>query len=136
MDPLNFLGVARTLSETDHESNHRTSVGRSYFAVFNHFRLRLDSLKPLPKTQEDHILVVRYLTKAPNSELQSVGQTLSDLRKSRNEADYDMDVVVGQDQSRLALAKADRAIEKFQRVTEDTLKAAMKALPIFRRTNS
>ena len=136
MDPLNFLGVARTLSETDQESNHRTSVGRSYFAVFNHFRLRLDSLKPLPKTQEDHSLVVRYLTKAPNSELQSVGQTLSDLRKSRNEADYDMDVVVGQDQSRLALAKANRAIEKSQRVTEDTLKAAMKVLPIFRRANS
>ena len=136
MDPLNFLGVARTLSETDQESNHRTSVGRSYFAVFNHFRLRLDSLKPLPKTQEDHSLVVRYLTQAPNSELKSVGQTLSDLRKSRNEADYDMDVVVGQDQSRLALAKADRAIDKSQRVTEDTLKAAMKALPIFRRANS
>ena len=51
-------------------------------------------------------------------------------------ADYDMDVVVGQDQSRLALAKADRAIDKSQRVTEDTLKAAMKALPIFRRANS
>ena len=136
MDPLNFLGVARTLSETDQESNLRTSVGRSYFAVFNHFRLRLDSLKPLPKTQEDHSLVVRYLTQAPNSELKSVGQTLSDLRKSRNEADYDMDVVVGQDQSRLALAKAERAIDKSQRVTEDTLKAAMKALPIFRRANS
>ena len=43
-----------------------------------------------------------------------------------------MDMVVGQDQSRLALAKADKAIEKSQRVTEDTLKAAMRALPNYR----
>ena len=136
MDPLEFLGVARTLSGTDQESNHRTSLGRSYFAVFNHLRLRLDPLKPLPKTPEDHSLVVRYLTNAPNPELNSVGQTLSDLRKGRNEADYDMDVVVGQDQSRLALAKADKAIEKSQRVTEDSLKAAMRALPNYRRANS
>ena len=127
MDPLDFLRPARDLSKSAQEAERRTSIGRSYFAVFNHVRIRLEPLKPLPETSDVHNIVVRYLTFANNKELQSVGQTLKDLRTSRNEADYNMKATIIQDQSRLALSKAERAIEKSRDITEATFTAAIRA---------
>ena len=132
MEPLEFLSVARNLSQSDREPEWRTSVGRSYYAVFNHLRLKLEPMKQLPRTDEDHQAVVQYLTAANNADLQSVGQSLKDLRTSRNLADYDMQTAVGQDESRVALARADRAIEKFGKVNETALRAAMSALATYR----
>lgn len=127
MDPLDFLRPARDLSGSAQEAERRTSIGRSYFAVFNHVRIRLEPLKRLPETSDVHNVVVRYLTSANNNELQSVGQTLKDLRTSRNEADYNMEATIIEDQSRLALSKAEKAIKKSQDIPEATFTAAIRA---------
>lgn len=132
MDPLEFLTVARSLSGSDQESERRTSVGRSYYAVFNHLRLKLEPIKPLPATHEAHQAVVQYLLNANNVELRSVGQSLNDLRTSRNVADYDMGAAVEKDQSRLELARADKAVAKFTGVNEVILRAAILAQPTYR----
>ena len=132
MDPLDFLAVARNLSESAQESGRRTSVGRSYYGVFNHLRLKLKPIKRLPGTEEDHQAVVQYLMAANNADLSSVGQSLKDLRTSRNVADYDMKAAVDHDQSRLALVRADKAIEKFHGVNDANLRAAIGALATFR----
>ena len=76
----------------------------------------------------DHARVHYYLTTAPNPKLYSIGQNLKDLRESRNQADYDMAVVVDQKHSRSALAWADSAIMKSITVDDGTLKAAMNAI--------
>lgn len=134
MDPLEFLRVAHGLiNSAAQEAGWRTSIGRSYFAVFNHVRIRLEPLKPLPKTDDVHSLVVRYLTSANNRELHSVGRTLMDLRTSRNQADYDMAATVVQDQSRLALAKAESAIAKSKAVSDAMFTAVINAQPTHRK---
>lgn len=133
MDPLEFLSVARNLEGSDHESQRRTSIGRSYFALFNHVRTRLAPLKRLPETEDAHALVARYLTSANNRGLHSVGRTLKDLRESRNTADYDMEATIAQDQSRLALSRAERAVKEFRGVNEASFAAAMNAQPTYRR---
>jgi len=132
MDPLDFLDVARSLTGSDEESGWRTSVGRSYYAVFLHLCLNLAPIKRLPGTGEDHDAVVQYLITANNRDLYSVGQSLNDLRTSRRQADYDMAVAVAQEQSQLALLKASKAVEKFGTVNEGALKAAISALPTYR----
>jgi hypothetical protein len=132
MDPLEFLTVARSLSESQNESERRTSIGRCYYAIFNHFRLKLEQITRLPGTDEDHQAVVQYLTKARDRNLYSVGQSLKDLRTSRNNADYVMTAAVDANHSRLALEKADKALEKFTGVSEARLKAEIGAQPTYR----
>ena len=132
MDPLDFLEVARSLSGANGESEWRTSVGRSYFAVFNQARLRVEPLKALPGDHEAHRALVYYLTSAPNRDLSSVGQYLKDLRMSRNEADYDMQTAVSDQYSRVALGKADRAVTALAGVTDGALRAALAALATYR----
>jgi hypothetical protein len=132
MDPLEFLEVATRYSQSKRECETRTSVGRSYYAVFNHLRLRLGEIKPLPTTADAHAYVVRYLSGAPNPDLRSIAQTLKDLRESRNKADYDLSTSVGDDLSRAALLRANRAIQKSQGVSPATLKAAIGAMATIR----
>ena len=132
MDPLDFLRPARDLSGSAQEAERRTSIGRSYFAVFNHIRIRLEPLKSLPDGSDIHSIVVRYLTFANDKQLQSVGQTLKDLRISRNEADYNMKAMIIQEQSRLALSKAEKALEKSRDITEATFTAAIRAQTTYR----
>ena len=131
MDPLEFLEVAKGFSASSLERERRTSVGRSYYAVFNHLRLRLEVLKPLPMNADVHALVVKYLSNAPNRELNSVGQTLRDLRAARNTADYDLAAMVDDKQSSTSMLKADRAIKKSQGISEAALRAAINVLPTY-----
>jgi hypothetical protein len=132
MDPLDFLEVARALSRSAKESERRTSIGRSYYAIFNHLCLRLYPIAKMPGTAEDHQAVVHYLMSANHVDLHSVGQSLKDLRDSRTVADYKMLETVGESQSEFALKKSDKAIQKFRAVNDGAFRAAIAAVPSFR----
>ena len=132
MDPLEFLSVADNLCESREESERRTSVGRSYFALFNHLRIKLDGITRIPTTPEAHQAVVYYLTRANNRNLSSVGQSLRDLRSSRNVADYELeDTVVDQYYSRVALTRAKNAVNRLGTVDDNALRNAVRAVPAF-----
>ena len=132
MDPLDFLNVAASLCESGEEAERRTSVGRSYFALFNHLRIKLAAITQIPTTDEAHQAVVHYLTHANNRNLSSVGQSLRDLRSSRNVADYKLDGTVDQADSRVALVKAKSAFGKLSTVGDNALRSAVQAVPAFR----
>lgn len=129
MDPLTFLDVARNLKDSAVEAEMRTAIGRSYYAVFNHLRIEIERYKPFPKTADIHDHVVHYLANARSADLQSVAQHVRDLRTRRNDADYDMQMNILPDQTKLAYAKAHKALEKFGTVNSVTLKALIDALP-------
>ena len=131
MDPLEFLNVAGNLCESREESERRTSVGRSYFALFNHLRIKLDAIKQIPTTDEAHQAVVHYLTRTNNPKLSSVGQSLKNLRSSRNVADYRLEDTVDQDYSRVALARARNAVNGLRTVNDNALRSAVQAVPAF-----
>jgi hypothetical protein len=133
MEPAEFLRVARSLAESNAEAEWRTSIGRSYFAVFNQVRRRIAPIKTLPTTDEVHALVVGYLQNANNQDLRLVGQALHDLRISRNEADYDLDVDVDQTRSRFAVAKATKAMQRFTDLNQTLFVAAIQSQPTRRR---
>lgn len=134
MDPLDFLRPARNLSESGQEAEWRTSIGRSYYAVFNHVCVKVEPMQPFPSMDpENHRRAIHYLTKANNQQLQTVGQTLKDLRKARNSADYDMDATVSQADGQLALVKANRALQKLEAVNTAAFQAAIGGIPTYRR---
>lgn len=131
MDPLLFLDVAMALSGSDREADRRTSIGRSYYALFNHVRGKVQPLRFLPGNDEDHKALSFYLIKANNRDLQSVGQFLKDLRVSRNQSDYEMNLTVEKSQSELARAQAQMAIDKLNGVGEAMTKTFIQAVPNF-----
>ena len=99
MNPLDFLIVARRLSSSAKESDARTSIGRTYYALFNHLKIKIEPIKEVPVSSEAHQALVRYLLKSNNKTLSSVGQCLNDLRKNRNDADYKMALVLDKTKS-------------------------------------
>ncbi|HWW84908.1 MAG TPA: hypothetical protein VNZ26_14960 [Vicinamibacterales bacterium] len=134
MDPLDFLTIARTFSASAIEAERRMSIGRSYYALFNHLRGHLELYKPFAKDDEDHQRAVHYLTGANNTDLKAVGQWLRDLRTQRNTADYDMSTAVDDNACQLALQRADRALAKFSGVPAGLFEALVKAQVTYRST--
>lgn len=131
MDALDFLDVANRLQDSDRESDRRTSVGRSYFALFNYARARVSNIRPIPDHVDAHLAVAHYLTRANDRNLQRVGHALGNLRISRNSADYELGAVVGINQSRAAALRAQRAVDRIDGVSEQTLRTAVAAVPRF-----
>jgi hypothetical protein len=91
MDPLDFLEVARELKDRPEESFRRTSIGRSYYAVFLFFRDYLDrnGVKKLDPAREIHPFVTICLRKSGVEIGNSIGKNLLNLKQSRVDADYD-----------------------------------------------
>lgn len=132
MQGSDFLNVAQDLCGSQREEDLRTSVGRSYYALFNDVRERVRPLKFLPGHDEDHRALVEYLTKCSNRDLFAVGQHLKDLRHSRNIADYEMADVVNGAQAQTALRKARDGVQKFGAVNDPQLRADLAALASFK----
>ncbi len=90
MEGRDFLEVAKNLKNSDKEAERRTSVSRSYYAIFNHVRsfLGLKGIR-VKGTADAHKLMYYYLNNAGTTyaELASV---LDSLRGKRNDADYDL----------------------------------------------
>ncbi len=131
MNPLDFLIVARRLSSSAKESDARTSIGRTYYALFNHLKIKIEPIKEVPVSSEAHQALVRYLLKSNNKTLSSVGQCLNDLRKNRNDADYKMALVLDKTKSELAVERADRALAQFATISDPILTACLKAQPTY-----
>ena len=131
MDPLDFLAVANSLRDSDQESERRTSVGRSYFALFNHLRAKLSDIRSIPGHADAHRAVAHYLTSANHQNLRRVGQSLRNLRSSRNIADYDLENAVGINASRAAATQAQSAVNRIDGVNDQTLRNAVQAVPRF-----
>ena len=113
MNGADFLDVAKRLEDSPSEAERRTSIGRSYYALYNVLVALLSSQGVFFHRQgRDHQLLLSYLVKAHHSEATMVAQTLRDLRTARNDADYRMDAFVGAETSlltsRLARTEMDR----------------------------
>ena len=132
MDPLEFLEVARNFRNSTVEAETRTAIGRSYFALFNFVRAKLEAFKKFPGTADDHDHLVHYLTFANDLKLKTVGQYLRDLRAMRNIADYRMELLMRQADGRLMFAKAEKALETLRQVNDGRLKAEIDAQPTYR----
>jgi hypothetical protein len=117
MDPADFLDVADRLQASPSEAERRSSIGRSYYALYNVLLGTLSSQGVIfGRVGTDHGDLVHYLIKCGNREAARIGGALRDLRTSRNESDYNMNAVIDMAQSQLANGKAKRAIDRFNKL--------------------
>jgi hypothetical protein len=134
MDPRTFLDVANQLQTSATEAGRRTSIGRSYYALFNILRVSLESQGiSFKKSAADHGRLVRYLTQCGNHEAVRVGQALRDLREQRNQADYEMSLTLDARQSQLAYQQAQKAVQRFDTLSPVDMQniiRSIQALPV------
>jgi uncharacterized protein (UPF0332 family) len=122
MDARDFLLIADRFRASPCEAERRTSIGRSYYAVFN---VVLGALAAkgvaFHKSADDHRDLIAYLAKVGHRDAGYIGQVLNDLRTQRNSADYKMNAVVSVKTSEFVYKKAKGAIETFDAIPSGDL---------------
>jgi uncharacterized protein (UPF0332 family) len=96
MDPLEFIAVAIRLCNSKHEGDLRTAVSRAYYCAFHVARQFLIDcgLRFPPKeiyAAEIHRRVRYCLSESGNADAVFASGGLRELRRQRNEADYNLD---------------------------------------------
>lgn len=134
MDSADFLTVASKLCPSTSEAERRTAVGRSYYALYNLLHEELRNLGvPLQNGPQDHGDVVYYLTRCPPlGAANTVGQSLNDLRRDRNTADYEMSALVPKSKSEFVYKKALECFQNFKSLDDKELarlRLSFQALP-------
>jgi len=102
------------------EAYYRSIISRSYYGVFCILRIKagLEFYRPRPNTGDPgvHEKVIGYYKNSKIPEEKLVGKFLDDLRKERNNADYDRRKRVGKDLAERAISKAKELLETLNRI--------------------
>ena len=112
------------------EADRRTSVGRSYYAVYNlvHDGLAIEGVR-FSNKGEDHGRLVYYMNGCQDRTAVKIAAILRDLRAHRTVADYEMAAVVGPKTSELAYRWAASGIQHFSGLNIQRLARLIQALP-------
>jgi uncharacterized protein (UPF0332 family) len=95
MDPLKFLDLASDWATGSREGEWRSSVSRSYYAVFHVARNLLRQVGfQVPRGDQCHSYVYARLNNTADQTIERAASQLHDLRRARNQADYDLDIPV------------------------------------------
>jgi hypothetical protein len=115
VDPAEFLVIADRLRASGVEADRRTSIGRSYYSLYN---LVCDALSaagiPLPGGADNHRALVHFLTRCGDVSAANVGDALKTLRIRRNQSDYEMRRNIDVKVSQLAFYLANREFAQFR----------------------
>lgn len=117
VDPIAFLRIAEQLKELADEAHSRTSIGRSYYAAFLHFRERLRQIgleKVKHPSREVHAFVIQCLQFSDVIEGVKASRHLHDLQQVREDADYHLEMDFSQNDAEDAFVKAQRVISDFE----------------------
>ena len=129
MEGKEFLTVAQKLVQMRSEAAIRSSVSRTYYAVFITGRKLLRELGIyLPNDASVHEHVYRLLHNAGLSEIKELAEWLRKLRSKRLQADYDMEIREFQSHlnCELDLVRAKFAITQLENCYQQPLRKQLK----------
>jgi uncharacterized protein (UPF0332 family) len=91
MQPREFLELAKELSKRDSEACRRTTISRAYYAAFHETRALLAGWGfAIRQSDQAHTAVTRRLANSGSTTLSVLSQQLVELKRVRNQADYDL----------------------------------------------
>jgi len=97
------------------EAHYRSIISRSYYGVFCVSRIKagLEFYRPRPHTGDPgvHEKVIGYYKNSKTPEEKLVGKFLDDLRRERNDSDYNRNKIVGKDLAERAISKAKKVLK-------------------------
>lgn len=120
------MTVAERLKDSSAEAELRTSIGRSYYALFISLRDALMTAGVrFARDGQDHRRLPSYLHRANSREAAAIAQTLQNLRGQRELSDYEMQQEITKRDAEVALGRATSARDRFDR-------EAVRLVPILR----
>ena len=130
LEPKDFFNTAEKLKDSNIESDLRTSMSRSYYAIFLYLRDFLASLGlKKKKDNQAHFFVRACLSNSNVKKAQELSALLGDLCKKREKADYKLNECILTAEVDDAYKDAVEAIEDFK-ITEEDEKKLIKNVKI------
>ncbi len=118
MNGRDFLNSARRLATAPEESDWRSAVSRAYYAAFHVARDLLAALRfQTPRADRAHNYLYVRLNNCSDAAVENAASQLHELRRRRNQADYDMLPPLPQQDAVNYVATADRVIRTLDALT-------------------
>ncbi len=90
MDETGFLALADELSTGSRQADWRSAISRAYYAAFHKVRgILLQGGFRVPGSERTHAYLWLRLSNSGHPDVSNAGVYLKQLRRIRNEADYD-----------------------------------------------
>lgn len=122
MQSTDFFKTADLLKNKTEEAHLRTSIGRSYYGIFLHFREHLSKLglrKTVKPKNAIHEFVINCLRYGEIREGQKLAEIMDNLKQLRHEADYALDADISSTQAIDALDDAKQAIADYKSISKN-----------------
>jgi len=107
-----YVGLAEELLKESEESCLRSSISRAYYGVFCIVRNK-KGYKNYTGGNVHQKVINEYKSSVDKSE-QNIGRILDNLRRSRNNADYNEDETISKDLAERSLISAKRILESIE----------------------
>lgn len=133
-EPKLFLNLAENLKDSPNddlfESRIRTSVGRSYYAVFLATRNKVEKLveKELEKRRDIHQVLINRLKGSVNSQMAAYGTNLDSLRQYRLQADYRIQTNISTSIAETAFMLANELFTNLKSLPSNDLKSLFQTI--------
>jgi hypothetical protein len=115
VNPLEFLTVtANNLKNETNESDIRTSMSRSYYALYLEIRDKLVKIGNIPCPKDHGLISDVFFCSGIPADTKEIGINLSTLREYRRQADYEMGKFFDSKNSNLSVYLATETLKKFQ----------------------
>lgn len=114
MNPLEFLTTAETLSKLSGEADWRSSISRSYYALYQLFRVEIIkwpvAIREKAGLGKGHLVnhdrLCMCMKSHGDARIKEMGEYLETLKQSRHDADYPIDKKVKREQAEQELQNA------------------------------
>jgi uncharacterized protein (UPF0332 family) len=134
MDGRDFLSVAKGLLSAGTEAAWRSAVSRAYYAIFHVARELLEDLGfAVPRGDRAHGHLWLRLSNCGDPPVENAGRELSDLRRERNRADYDVNVPLSSSTAAALVRDAEQIMLALDGVVEPTRTQITDAMKIYER---
>ncbi len=114
-DPHHFLDLATNLigdTEYNVEARYRTSISRAYYAAHLISKEKLEEIGITFPVKQDKAEIHRMVIVSLKNKNKVVGDMLWDLRRKRNEADYDLNTEFNKYGTQVLLSVAETVIKE------------------------
>ena len=129
MDPADFLNVSSRLYNSGFEEDRRTSISRSYYALYLvlHLDLRAQGVQ-FTNTGRDHGWLVHGLMTCLDANAYRIGQELKNRQADRIKADYRMNATIDVARSEFAYKSARAMVNLYRGLNAANLATIVQAI--------
>lgn len=110
-----YISLATELCSRTDEPALRSAISRAYYGAFCYSRNYLVNKSRISSSRNDqaaiHKTVIDYFIDSEDEDENTAGEYLSNLRKKRNEADYDTNFLVYNENILKIIGNANKVVE-------------------------